>query len=278
MFMIDLHSHTTASDGRLSPTALVARAHAAGVTHLAVTDHDTVAGLPEALAAATDLGGIEVIAGIEISTSIGDLDIHVLGHFIRHEDAAVRAFTAAQEHERRARMERMVEKLRAMNLRIDMRDVEAVAGSDNLCRPHLARALVAKGICRDMQDAFAKYIGDDRPAFSAHRRPSALEAIQLIHDAGGVASIAHPASDAVERPQLIALRDAGLDGVEVCNGEQPVNTQEKYRQLARELGLIPTAGSDFHEDGGALGKVSLEPEAFAALRRAAASDVPRADR
>jgi len=262
--MIDLHSHTTASDGRLSPTELVERARAAGVTHLAVTDHDTVAGLAEALAAAPP--GLEVIAGIEISTSIGDVDIHVLGHFIRHEDEALRAFAAEQEHERRARMERMVAKLQAMNLRIDMRDVEAAAGSDNLCRPHLARALVAKGICRDMQDAFAKYIGDDRPAFSAHRRPVAAEAIRLIHTSGGVATVAHPGNDGVERAQLVLLRDAGLDGVEVCNGDQPLNEQQKYREYARELGLIPTAGSDFHDDGGALGKVSLERESFEALR------------
>jgi predicted metal-dependent phosphoesterase TrpH len=262
--MIDLHSHTTASDGRLSPTALVTRARAAGVTHLAVTDHDTVAGLPEALAAAPP--GLEVIAGIEISTSINDVDIHVLGHFIRYDDPAIRAFAAAQEHERRARMERMVAKLQAMNLRVEMRDVEAVAKSDNLCRPHLARALVAKGICRDLQDAFAKYIGDGRPGFSAHRTPSAAEAIRLIHDAGGVASIAHPGNDGIERSHLIALRDAGLDGIEVCNGDQPANEQQKFRDLARELDLIPTAGSDFHEDGGARGKVALEPESFAALR------------
>jgi predicted metal-dependent phosphoesterase TrpH len=160
----------------------------------------------------------------------------------------------------------MVANLQKLNLRIDMSDVEAAAGSDNLCRPHLARALVKKGICRDMQDAFSKYIGDDRPGFSAHRRPSARDAIRLIHDAGGVASVAHPENDGVEREQLIALRDAGLDGVEVCNGEQPLNTQQKYRDHARELGLIPTAGSDFHEDGGALGKVSLERESFEALR------------
>jgi predicted metal-dependent phosphoesterase TrpH len=266
VFMIDLHSHTTASDGRLSPTALVERARAAGVTHLAVTDHDTVAGLPEALAAAARLGGIEIVPGIEVSTSIDGLDIHVLGHFIRHNDAAMRAFAAEQELERRARMERMVANLQAMNLRIDMRDVEKVAASDNLCRPHLARALVAKGICRDMQDAFAKYIGDDRPGFSAHRRPSAKDAIRLIHEAGGVASIAHPESDGVDRAHLIALRDVGLDGVEVCNGDQPANTQQKYRDYARELGLIPTAGSDFHDEGGALGRVSLEVASFEALR------------
>lgn len=264
--MIDLHSHTTASDGRLSPTDLVKRARAAGVTHLAVTDHDTVAGLPEALSAAAALGGIEIVPGIEVSTSIDDIDIHVLGHFIRYDDPALRAFAAEQELERRARMERMVNNLRAINLRIDMRDVEAVAGSDNLCRPHLARALVAKGICRDMQDAFAKYIGDDRPGFSAHRRPSAADAIRLIHAAGGVASVAHPENDGIERAQLIALRAAGLDGVEVCNGDQPASAQQKYRDFARELGLIPTAGSDFHEEGGALGKVSLEVESFEALR------------
>jgi predicted metal-dependent phosphoesterase TrpH len=264
--MIDLHSHTTASDGRLSPTELVRRAREAGVTKLAVTDHDTVSGLAEATTAASTLGGIEVICGIEISTSIEGKDIHVLGHFVDPEHPALRAFAAGQLHERRARMERMLEKLARMNIKVDMRDVEAAAGSDNLCRPHLARVLVERNIVRDMQDAFTKYLGDDRPAFSPHRTPSATDAIALVHAAGGVATLAHPLADGIERPQISKLRDLGLDGLEVFRPDQAAPAHQKWLDLAEELGLVPTGGSDYHADPGALGTVGLEERWFDLLR------------
>lgn len=262
--MIDLHSHTTASDGRMTPTELVTRAKELGVTRLAITDHDTVAGLAEGIAAAEQLGGIEVVPGIEISTSIDGHDIHVLGHFV--DPARLSGFAAGQLQERRARMERMIANLGRLNIRVDMREVEAVAGTDNLCRPHLARVLVEKNIVRDMQDAFTRYLGDDRPAFSPHRTPPAAEAIRLIHEAGGVASLAHPAADGIERPQIEKLRALGLDGLEVFRPDQAAPAHQKWLDLAAELDLVPTAGSDHHAEPSELGRVGLDEAWFETLR------------
>lgn len=241
------------------------RARAAGVTTLAVTDHDTVAGVAEAIDAARALGGIEIVPGIEVSTSIGSTDIHVLGHFIRPDEPGLLAFTAGQERERRARMERMVAKLNELGVAVTMAEVEAQAESDNLCRPHLARVLVARGICGDMQAAFTRYIGDDAPAFSPHRHPDAREAIALIHAAGGKATLAHPASDKVERAQIVALAEQGLDGVEIFRPETPKDIREGYHAIAIELGLAVTGGSDFHGEGNALGSIGLERRYYDAL-------------
>jgi 3',5'-nucleoside bisphosphate phosphatase len=241
----------------------VARAFNAGVRVLAVTDHDTVNGLADATAAARALG-MELVPGIEISTAIGPTDIHILGHFIRPE--ALLDFTRQQEGERRARMGRMVEKLNALGIDVAMTDVERIAGSDNLCRPHLARALIQRGVCGDMQSAFEKYIGDHAPAFSAHRHPDARETIALIRSAGGVATLAHPAADKVTREQIAELKEQGLAGLEVMRVDLPSGARDLYMQYAFELDLVPTAGSDFHGPEPVLGKIALEPKYFDRLR------------
>jgi hypothetical protein len=265
--MLDLHAHTTASDGRLSPTELVTRAARAGVTRLAITDHDTVAGLAEARLAAIGIGtGLELIAGIEISTSIGGKPIHVLGHFVDPAHPALQAFVDGQLRERRARMERMIANLARLRIVVDIREVEAVAGGDNLCRPHLARVLVARNIVREMQDAFTRYLGDDRPAFSPHRTPPAADAIRLVHDAGGVATLAHPAADRLERAQIAQLKALGLDGLEVWRPDQAAPLHHKWLQIARELDLAPTGGSDFHADPSGFGAEGYDEPSFEALR------------
>lgn len=268
--MIDLHSHTTASDGQHEPSALIALAKAAGVSQLAVTDHDTLGGLAQAEQAARSLGGISVIPGIEVSTEIAGADIHILGHFVRPDDARLLAYCAHQEGERRGRMERMVQKLNELGYPVQMAHVERIAGSDNLCRPHLARALVELGYCRDTQDAFSKFIGDDGPAFSAQQRLSAAEVIQLLHAAGGSATLAHPGADKIDRYQLKLLKDAGLDGLEVFHSDHNPSVREKYLKLAKELDLVPSAGSDFHGEAvspnAKLGIIGLAPEYFEALK------------
>ena len=178
--MIDLHSHTNASDGQHAPRELIALARQAGVTTLAVTDHDTVAGLAEAIAEARSNCGPEVVPGIEISTEVNGVDIHVLGHFLHFDDPALLRYTAQQGGERRRRMEGMVAKMNALGLPVTMARVEAIAQSENFCRPHLARALVELGYVKDTQDAFSRYIGDDGPAFVSQERLSAKEAIAVI--------------------------------------------------------------------------------------------------
>lgn len=261
--MIDLHAHTTASDGELSPRELVARAFSAGVRTLAITDHDTVDGIADAIAAGRAVG-LEIVPGIEVSTSIGATDIHILGHFIEPELLA--EFSAQQQGERRARMERMVDNLRALSIDVTMAEVESVAGSDNLCRPHLARVLVKRGVCTDMQDAFTRFIGDDGPAFSAHRHPEAREAIALIHAAGGTATLAHPAADKVTREQIEQLRAEGLDGLEIFRPELPGEVRDQYFAIALATGLVPTGGSDFHGPDPVLGRIGLDRKYFEELR------------
>lgn len=267
--MIDLHSHTTASDGQHSPSELVAMAKAAGVTHLAVTDHDTLGGLAEAREAAAR-EGLALIPGIEVSTSIARIDIHILGHFLQTDNPELARFTGQQGDERRRRMEAMVQKLNAMGLPITMADVEAEAGSDNLCRPHLARALLKKGYCKDMQDAFERFIGDGAPAFVAQERLSAKDAIAIIHRAGGTASLAHPGVDGMERYHVGLLKDVGLDGIEIFHSDHHPSIREKYLKIAAELDLVPTAGSDFHGTNISvnhkLGTVGMDPRDFEALK------------
>lgn len=266
--MIDLHSHTTASDGALSPRALCERARAQGVTTLAITDHDTVAGLAEAAAHA---GALELVAGIEISTRVGGKPIHVLGLFVDPEHAGLKVYVSEQLGERRARMERMVANLARINIRVDMADVDRVAGGENLCRPHLARVLVQRNIVRDMQDAFNKYLGDDRPGYSPHRTRPAEDAIRLIHEAGGVASLAHPAADGIDRNEIEALAAMGLDALEVFRPDQAAPAHHKWLQLAEELALVPTGGSDYHDGPERMGAELYERRFFEALRARRAS-------
>ncbi len=274
--MIDLHAHTTASDGVFEPERLVELAHRAGVRHLAITDHDTVDGLARAEVKAAEFG-MELIGGIEISTEIEGKDIHVLGHFIRRDHPSLLAYTKHQKGERRRRMERMIEKLNRMGHAVSMAQVERIAGStgasgdENLCRPHLARALIETGACRTMQDAFTHLIGDGGPAFAEQERLGAREAIALIVEAGGVAALAHPSVDGMDRWHIRKLRELGMGGLEVFHPDHDEGKRVKYLKIARENDLVPTGGSDFHGELHAteepkLGVPQLDAQTFAALR------------
>lgn len=254
--MIDLHAHTTASDGQFEPEEVVAFAHRAGVRHLAITDHDTVAALARAEAKAAELG-MELVGGIEVSTRIDEHDIHILGHFVRRDHGPLLDYVRHQGGERRRRMERMVEKLQAMNIPVTMEQVERIGGTDNLCRPHLARALIELGKCRTMQDAFTHYIGDDGPAFAQQERLDAKQAIALIRDAGGVATLAHPSADGMDRYHIRKLRQLGMGGLEVFHPDHDEGKQRKYLKIAHECDLVPTGGSDFHGD-----RTATEPPSF----------------
>lgn len=272
--MIDLHAHTTASDGQHAPSELVRRAHAAGVTTLAVTDHDTLAGISEAQEAGTRLG-VEIVVGIEVSTVLGAHDIHILGHFVRPTDEPLARFIARQGGERRRRMEGMVQRMNELGYPVGMHHVEAIAQSENFCRPHLARALVDLGYCTSTQDAFSRFLSDEGPAYVAQERIDARETIALLHAAGGTASLAHPAADGMDRYQIAQLRDLGMDGLEVFHTDHNPSVREKYLKIAAELDLVATAGSDFHGEAvspnARLGTIGLDPARFAALRARASS-------
>ncbi|MBI3184241.1 MAG: PHP domain-containing protein [Myxococcales bacterium] len=275
--MIDLHSHTTASDGEHSPEELLALAKAAGVTALAVTDHDTVEGLP-ACEAAARARAVELVPGIELSVFLGSRELHLLGHFIDRHEPSLAGISARLRAERAKRMEQMVARMRALGHPIALDQVQALAGGAPLTRPHLARALVELGACATPQEAFDRFIGDGKPAWVGRYRLTAAEAIALLRRAGGTATVAHPGLHQLGREELSALAEQGLEGVEVFHPEHDEGQRASYLAMAKELGLVPTGGSDFHgaktTPDRVLGSSRTSPADFEELRRRASSGPP----
>ena len=272
--VIDLHLHTTASDGLLPPAALVGRAASAGLTIISITDHDTVAGLREASATAVPLG-VRVVAGIEATAVEQGRDVHILGYFLEPDATALASFLGAQRADRVRRVREMAGRLEAMGCNVDVDAVLATAsGTRSLGRPALADALVAAGHAVDRQDAFARWLGAGRPAFVPRRGVSGAEAIDIIHRAGGIAALAHPVllADDEMIPRLAA---DGLDALEVWHADHDEQARQHYAAIARRLDLAMSGGSDFHGDGGhhavALGLVTLPPDEFAHLESRRAS-------
>ncbi len=267
--MIDLHSHTTASDGQYAPTELLTRAAAAGVTVLAVTDHDTVAGLAEAAEAAR-AHGVELVPGIEISAFIHGRECHILGHFLRPDDEDIARFADRLRLEREQRMEALLERMRQLGYPVRMEHVLAVAGDAQLGRPHLARVLVDRGWVVDVKEAFDRFLGARGAAWVERFKLAGEDAIRLIRNAGGTATLAHPGSSRMEKLEIRALAQAGLAGLEVLHEDHNPSVRQKYLALARELDLVPTAGSDFHGEAISadhrLGTASMPPELFAKLK------------
>jgi predicted metal-dependent phosphoesterase TrpH len=265
---IDLHTHSLASDGELTPSDVAARARAAGVAVWGLCDHDTVAGLVEARAAA-EVQGIRFVAGIELSTFLGAKEIHVLGHFVDPAHPSMREFEDFLAEHRRGRMQRIVERLAALGVRIRPEDVEKFSGGKTIGRPHVARAVVEAGAAATVKEAFDRYLGEGRPAYVGRYRLEAAEAVRLVRGAGGTATVAHPGVSRLERHDLAQLRAAGMDGLEVHHADHVPSQREKYLRIADELGLVPTAGSDYHGPAVSpdrkLGGVTMPPEDLARL-------------
>ena len=273
--MIDLHSHTLHSDGDRSPAQLFAEAKTAGVEVLAVTDHDTVFGLEECRVA-SEAVGVRFVTGIELSCEFHGREVHVLGHFIDPRAPALEQMASGMLAERRERMEKMIALAQQMGFSgVTMERVIAASGGENLGRPHLARALVDCGHAQSINDAFDRFLGTNGPLWVDRRRLPTAEAIRLVHEAGGTASIAHPGANGVSRQELKALAAEALDGVEAWHPEHPPNQAEAFVRWADELGLVVTAGSDYHGPGvqpdRKLGDRTLSPERFAALEQRARS-------
>lgn len=259
--MIDLHLHTAASDGTLSPADLVARAGRAGLTTISVTDHDTVAGLAEA-AAEAQRRGLRLIDGIEITAVEEERDTHVLGYFFDPADAALRAFLEEQRADRVRRVRRMAERLADLGAPIDPEPLIArgIEEGRSVGRPHVAAALLARGHVQSWEEAFDRYLDKGRPAFVPRCGASAVDVVHAIHHAGGIASLAHPALSRID-PLIPQLAAAGLDALEAAHTDHDIETEKRYRALAAGLRLSVTAGSDFHGDEGrhpaALGRISM---------------------
>ncbi len=244
---VDLHVHTTASDGALSPSEVVRAGRNADLLALAITDHDTTAGLDEALRAA-DGGTMALLAGVELSVDEqSGSDVHVLGLLIDHHDAALAAALTGLREEREERAARMVAALAAAGHPIDLDSVREVARGGSMGRVHIARVLVGAGSVPSIDAAFRILIGRDAPFYSRKQTLDAVTAVATIHGAGGVAVLAHPGVSG--EPALTALIEAGLDGIEAFHAEHTAPDRERFAALAAYHGLLVTGGSDFHGPG-----------------------------
>ncbi len=248
--MIDLHVHTNASDGTLSPAETVRHACRRGLSALAVTDHDTVEGVAEALAAGID-AGIEVVPGIEISAEHHLGTLHVLGYYIHHDDQRLRGRIDVLQQARNERNPRIIARLRELGVAITLEQVEREAETGQVGRPHFAKVMVQQGFVRSVREAFDRYLKKGACAYIDKYRFPADAAIACIRDAGGVAVLAHPAiigphSSAVLQELVAELTGYGLQGIEVYYPEHSSAQQQLYKSLARRFGLVETGGSDFH--------------------------------
>jgi predicted metal-dependent phosphoesterase TrpH len=247
--VIDLHLHTTASDGRCTPGELVDRASAAGLTIMAVTDHDTTGAVATVRALARERG-IEAIPGIEITAVEKGLDVHVLGYFIDPEDAALDAFLAEQRAHRVARVEAMAARLGTLGLPVDLgATIDAARGqrTRSIGRPQIARAMIAAGYVMDVREAFDRWLGPGCPAFVPREGARVAGVIAAVHAAGGLASLAHPGRTRLD-DRIEAFCDAGLDAIEVFHSDHDALQVDRNRRMARTLGRLVTGGSDFHGD------------------------------
>ncbi len=266
---VDLHSHSTVSDGLDSPAALVGRMAEAGVAVLALTDHDTLQGLPEARAEAARRG-IELIAGAEISAEWGGQDdVHILALFVDEGNAPLHEQLSTRQEERRTRGERMAAKLVEHGYAIDLDAIREDVGDGVWGRPHLARALIRAGYAASNDEAFAKFLGREHPWYVAYEKWKAVDVVRAIRAAGGVSSLAHAVwyknADALVR----ALAAEGLDAIEVFHPDHGPDEERRFAALAGELRLAATAGTDFHgtlegrkSPGGVVGDAAM----LAALR------------
>ena len=244
MLRLDLHLHTTASDGLLKPSAVVQLARKHRLNAIAITDHDTTDGIAEAQHVAA--GSPVVIPGIELSAAEGNLDVHMLGYYVQPADAVFQTKLAQFQMDRLSRGFEMVEKLVALGKPIAWERVVAIADGGAVGRPHVARAMVEAGYVSSVAEAFQVYLYTGGPAYISRLRLSPEDAIRLIHQAGGVAVLAHPALVQDYETLTERLIPAGLDGVEVVHPRNTEGVRANLRGLAVRYNLIMTGGSDFH--------------------------------
>lgn len=242
---IDLHSHSLASDGELDAAEVAARARAGGLRVWALSDHDTVAALPAA-AAAAERHGMRFVPGIELSAFLDAREIHVLGHFVDPAHPALRRFEDVLAEHRRERMEQIVRKLEALNVRIRVEDIERWTGGKTIGRPHVARAILEAGFVGTIKEAFDRFLAEGKPAFVPRFRLEVAEAVALVRGSGGTATIAHPGVSRLDARAIERVRASGVDGLEVHHADQDPGMRERLLRLADKLDMVPTAGSDYH--------------------------------
>jgi len=243
---IDLHIHSTASDGKLAPAEIVYLAAEYGLTTISITDHDTIDGIAPALAAAKAFPQLRVIPGVEISTDVPHGEVHLLGYFIDYTDRDLKTTLEGMRQSRRDRALGMIAKLGELGMPVDWERVKELAGTGSIGRPHIAQAMLEKGYINSVQEAFIKYIAREGPAYVERQKMTPQEAVKLVLQANGLPVLAHPFTVPDVDLMITNLKASGLIGVEAYyNG---YNTEEisKLVKLANKLNLIATGGSDYH--------------------------------
>jgi len=249
--VIDLHCHSTASDGLLAPEAVVRAAAEAGLVAISLTDHDTTAGLAEAQRTGVSLG-VRVVGGCEFSVGVRWGEMHLLGYFIPHDDADIEAFLVDARSDRDRRAREMVSRLSGLGVQVRVEDVLHEAAGGAVGRPHVARALKAAGHVRNVQQAFDRYIGQGRPAFVEKRLPTLRAVADLVHSKGGLVSAAHLKSLGTHS-NLSELQAEGLDAVETRHPSHDGDTVATITEAALLLGLGRSGGSDWHGEVDTIG-------------------------
>lgn len=240
---VDLHAHSTASDGAHSPVVAVETAHRAGVAAFALTDHDTLAGIPDAQRTADALG-LRLVPGVEMSVHQGAIEVHLLGLHIRDVSALQARLEIYRDH-RKARAVEIVARLNAVGVAVTAEAVLEAAADGAVGRPHVAKALIAGGFVKDSREAFDRYLAAGKPAFVEKERLDIAEGIAIIHEAGGIAVIAHPGPEG-RRERIEPLVALGLDGLEVKHPSHSSEDSKRIAALADFFGLVPSGGSDWH--------------------------------
>ena len=247
--VVDLHLHTLASDGRLSPTELVRLAARQGLKTVAITDHDTTDGLEEAFLAAREFPGLRIIPGIELSADVPGDEVHVLGYFINSDDAELQSELQRFRAGRVDRAKTMVEKLAGLGIHVEWERVRHFAGDGAVGRPHIAMALVEAGYCKEPKEAFPEYLGRNGLAYVERVKLTPAGAVGMIRKAGGAAVLAHPAYMNDMEAGIANLSGIGLSGMEVHYAKYRDDTIRQLNRIARHYELIPCGGSDYHGMG-----------------------------
>jgi 3',5'-nucleoside bisphosphate phosphatase len=276
---IDLHAHSTASDGTDTPAELVRNAAAAGLDVVALTDHDTTRGYAEAIAALPE--GLTLVTGAELSCRVDGVSMHLLAYLFDPEEPALLAERELVRDDRVPRAQGMVAKLNALGVPVTWEQVKRIAGDGSVGRPHVATALVELGVVPTVNDAFTEgWLADGGRAFVEKHETDPFEAIRLVKAAGGVTVFAHPAASkrgrTVPEPTIAELAAAGLDGIEVDHMDHDEETRARLRGLAKELGLLTTGSSDYHGSRKTcvLGEYVTDPEVYGEIVRRATGAFP----